>query len=134
MKKKIFALTTVALFAIGLAFYANNTSSLNVLSEDNIEALTDGEGFGSYTVYGSSPERIVVDNITHVVIFEGKGQDRDYRGNSINACTDEYGGSCTINTTTTVYNVGIILNYIERFFEEFTNARAIIDWIKSLFN
>lgn len=44
MKKKIFALSTVALFAIGLAFYANNSSSVNVLSEDNIEALTNGEG------------------------------------------------------------------------------------------
>ena len=134
MKKKIFALSTVALFAIGLAFYANNTSSLNVLSEDNIEALTDGEGFGPYEVFGTYPNRIIVDNVTHVVTFEGKTQDKDSRDRLINACLEESGGSCTINTTTTVYNVGLICGYIEQFFEDFSNARSIIDWIKSLVN
>lgn len=134
MKKKIFAMSFVALFAVGLAFYANNTSTLNALSENNVEALTDGEGGSVYEIYGTYPNRIVIDNITHVVTFEGKSQDRDHKDNPINACAEESGGTCTINTTTTVYNLGVIQGYLEKFFEGVSNALSIIDRIMSLFN
>ena len=133
MKKKIFALSTVALFAIGLAFYANNSSSVDVLSENNVEALTDGEGYGTYAVFGTYPNRIIVDNITHIVTFEGKTQDRDKKDKPRNACADESGGTCSINTTTTVYNIGIISGFLHAFFDGMQGGSSIIEWIESLF-
>lgn len=91
MKKKIFALSTVALFAIGLAFYANNTSSLNVLSEDNIEALTDGESAGipletSDYLYFPEEGKIIVKH----------GINKTYKGTILNTC-ESTGAGCMID-------------------------------------
>ncbi|MBO4560400.1 MAG: hypothetical protein J5705_00335 [Bacteroidaceae bacterium] len=132
MKKKLIAMAAVAMFSVSLAFYANN-SNLNVINETNVEALADGEGFGPYQVFGTYPNRILVDNITHVVTFEGKAQDKNDKGKPINACAETSGGTCTINTTTTVYNVGVISSYLETFFKGVSNALPIINWIMSLF-
>jgi len=131
MKKKLIAMAVVAMFSVGLAFYANN-SNLNVISDTNIEALADGEGGGPYQVFGTYPNRILVDNITHVVTFEGKAQAVNNKNKPINGCSEESGGTCTVNTTTTVYNLGIISSYLENFFKGVSNAVQLIQWIISL--
>ena len=117
MKKKMIILASVAMLSIGAAFYANKSSYINALSENDVEALSDtGEGSGTYMVYGSSPNRIILDNITHVVVFEGKKQAVNNKNKPINGCSEETGGTCNVNTTTTVHNVGLISDYLVSFF------------------
>ena len=129
-------LISVTLFSVGLALYANTSTSMSALSGGNIEALTeDVETYGGpYMVYGSYPTRIIVDNITHVVIFEGKTQDKDGNGHPINACTEDTKGSCTVNTSETVYNTGVISSYVQTFFQGLANAVNIISMIMALVN
>lgn len=133
--KKVLAFASVAMLAVGLAFYTSSHHFISILDED-IEALTDGDGPGgdAYQVFGEFPNRIIVDNITHVVTFEGKQQAENKKGKPINACSDETGGTCTINTTTTVYNLSLIWDYIEDFFKNIFNGSFIANWLKSLLN
>lgn len=117
MKKKLIVLASVAMLSVGAAFYANKSSYINALSENDVEALTEtGEGGSAYQVYGSSPNRIIVDNVTHVVIFEGKKQAVNNKNKPINGCSEETGGTCNVSTTTTVYNIGLISDYLVSFF------------------
>ena len=137
MKKKLIVLAATALFSVGLAFYTNNSKTMNVLSDSNVEALTGSNSGdvpgGTYQVFGDYPTRIIVDNITHVVTFEGKKQAVNKKNKPINACSEETGGTCTINTTTTVYKLGVISSYLQSFFKGMSEAMPIINWIMSLF-
>jgi len=119
MKKKLSILAMAALFSMGLAFYANNLKSVRVLSENNVEALSDGGsdpgGYSPYMEFGSSPNRVIVDNETHVIVIENMKQPYDNQGNLINGCVAEYGSCCVISTTTGVYNATQILDHIAKF-------------------
>lgn len=127
MKKKIFALSTVALFAIGLAFYANNSSSVNVLSEDNIEALTDGEGSGSVTIErGSVPYRVWVDNETHIMTVENYRKITNSDGEK--ECFRTEGYLCQVSTATPIYNATVIIDKVSDLLNN-----GLFSWLKGLF-
>lgn len=118
MKKKIFALTTVALFAIGVAFYANNTSSLNVLSEDNIEALTDGES-------GTIPEETSDYEYMpeYKCLLVKHGVNKTYKNKMFNTC-ESCGAGCLIQLDTQTSS------------EQETNsnwAEHVPDWASDIF-
>lgn len=135
MRKKIFMLASVALFAVGLAMYANQ-SNINALCDNNVEALTqDGDNGGNdtYQIFGESPNRVIVDNTTHVVILEGKKQAVDNTNKPINACSEEAGSTCCISTTTTVYNIEIIFNHLQDIFQGLSSACQLINYIMSFF-
>lgn len=91
MKKKFFALSTVALFAIGFALYANSSSTVNVLTEENVEALSyvEGEGDEEETddyIYYPSQEKLFVKHGSNVI----------YKGQTLNTCAVD-GAGCLID-------------------------------------
>lgn len=119
MKKKFAVLAVTAIFSMGLACYANYQSDLKVLLDSNVEALSDGggdpDGGPVYMEFGSSPNRVIVDNETHVVIIENMRQAYDSQGNPLNGCVEEPGSVCVIRTTTWVYNTTEILDHVANF-------------------
>ena len=82
MKKTLSIMAVTALFAVGLAFHANNLNAVNSLLDSNVEALSDGESNtpNPYYVFGEYPYRITVDTQTHMVVYEGKRQSKDEKG------------------------------------------------------
>lgn len=118
MKKKIFALSIVALFAIGLAFYANNTSTLNALSENNVEALTDGED-GTIPEVTSDYELMP----EYSCIFVKHGINKTYKNRMFNTC-ESSGVGCLIHLDTQTSS------------EQETNsswAERVPDWASEIF-
>lgn len=119
MKKKFAVLAVTAIFSMGLACYANYQSDLKVLLDSNVEALSDGGGDPGggvpYMEFGTSPNRVIVDNETHVIVIENMKQAYDYQGNLMNGCVEEVGSVCVIRTTTWVYNTTQILDHVASF-------------------
>lgn len=130
MKKKFSFLAMAALFSMGLAFCANNLKSVRVLNENNVEALSDGGGdpggYCPYMEFGSSPNRVIVDNETHSIVIENMKQDYDNQGNPINGCIEDHGSCCVVHTTTWVYNTTQILDHVTNF------LKAIVPLIQML--
>jgi hypothetical protein len=140
MKIRLSVLAVTVLFSMGLAFHANNLESVEVLSENNVEALSQGGGDpagGSncpYMIFGEAPDRIIVDMETHVVVFENKAQVYDAKGKALNGCRFEPGGVCVVSTTTWVYNVGEIVSYLESFLNALNTSMPLIKFIVGLFS
>lgn len=115
MKKKLSLFALTALFSMGLAVYANHQKDMNVLLDSNVEALSDNNepsGGNSYMEFGSAPNRVLVDNVTHVVVFESMRPTYDSQGKPLNGCVSEAGSICTVSTATTVYNIGEIMDHV----------------------
>jgi len=137
MKKKLTVLVSTALFAFGLAFYANYSNTVNVLSDSNVEALSSGDDNGGggnpYIEFGSSPNRVIADMQTHVIVIENMRQAYDSKGRPMNGCIQEVGSACVIDTTTTVYNLGQITSFLESFFNALSVAVPFFQFIIGLF-
>jgi hypothetical protein len=134
MKKKIIFLAVTALFAVGLAFHANNLYAVDKLLDNNVEALTDGEtGTSSnYTVVGTYPHRIIIDEKAHTLTIEGISQAYDAKGKARNGCVEDLNGVCIISTTTSTYNAGVIIAYVKDILNAISAAIPLIQFILSL--
>lgn len=136
MKKKLTILAATALFSMGLAFYANNLKSVDILLENNVEALSedsgDPSGMPPYMEFGSSPNRVIADMQTHVLVIENMRQEYDSKGRPLNGCISDPGSACVINTTTSVYNFGQVVSFLDDFFKALQALGPIISFIMSL--
>lgn len=134
MKKKLIVLSSIVLFSIGLALYANNSSAMNVLTEDNIEALTEGEGEGSdggYQEFGTYPHRVWVFSDTHLMIMEGYRKTTNKKRQD--ECKEDSSYTCRISTATPIYNASSIVDMIRRLLDTLFNGTSFFNWIWSLF-
>ena len=133
-KKNLIMMTLTALFAVGLAFYANNLNAMNKLLDSNVEALSDGENTNSnpYTVIGDYPHRIIEDMVNHTLTFEGKSQAYNNKGKRLNECVENTGGACLIDTNTTVSNAGVLISYLKEIGEAFNVALPVIQHLVTL--
>lgn len=89
MKKKLIAMAAVAMFSVGLAFYANS-SNLNVINETNVEALADGEGFD----LNETADYIKYPQINKLFVKHGKN--KTFLGFTLNTCEND-GCGCLID-------------------------------------
>lgn len=128
-------MASTALFAVGLAFYANNNlNAMNKLLDSNVEALSDGESAPSnpYVEYGEYPHRVFVDTETHKMVIEGKAQAYNEAGDPVNGCNAEYDGMCTIDTSSSTYNASVVVDIIKSALAGISNAIPFIGYIISL--
>lgn len=128
-------MASTALFAVGLAFYANNNlNAMNKLLDSNVEALSDGESapYNPYVEYGEYPHRIIVDTQTHKMVIEGKAQAYNDAGDPVNGCNAEYDGMCTIDTSSTAYNANVVVSIIKTALEGISSAVPFISYLVSL--
>ena len=134
MKKKLIIMSSIALFSIGMALYANNSSTMKVLSEDNIEALTDGESGGSVCQeMGTYPNRVWVYNDTHIMILEGYRNTTGKKGK--HECKSDSQYTCRISTATPISNASSIIDMITRLLDALYNGgKSFFNWIWSLFD
>jgi hypothetical protein len=122
------------MFSIGLALYANNSSTMKVLSEDNIEALTDGEGEGSEGTYqelGTYPNRVWIFSDTHVMVLEGYKKTTNKKRQ--NECKANSSYICHVSTATPIYNASSIVDMIRRLLNTLFNGTSFFSWVFSLF-
>ena len=138
MKKRLYILSCVAMLAVGLALYANNTSTVKSLTESTVEALSQ-EGDNNtnpYVVYGEYPHRLIVDSYTHVVVMEGYRRVVE-NGEALNECGEYDGYTCTLGTSTTLSDVtgytAAVTNLLQAI-PGLSNITSIVDWVISLFN
>ena len=133
MKKKIIILSSIVMFSIGLALYANNSSTMKVLSEDNIEALTDGESLNDgYQELGEYPHRVWLDNGSHVMVLEGYKKHTNKKGKE--ECKSDSNFTCDISTSTPITNAQSIIDMIVKLLNAIFNGTSFFSWIWSLFN
>jgi hypothetical protein len=140
MKKKLIVLASVAMLSVGAAFYANKSSYINALSENDVEALTDtGEGSGgnsgntTYYEFGTNPHRVWVDNITHMVTIEGYTKAKDDDGEYINDCELNSNRTCQLSTASTLYNVEHYASILTETLKSLSDCANIVNWVKGLF-
>lgn len=133
-KKNLIMMTLTALFAVGLAFYANNLNAMNKLLDSNVEALSDGESSPSnpYIELGTYPHRIIADMQAHTLTIEGIDQAYKKNGKAKNGCDDTRTGYCKIDTTTSAYNAGLVIDYISTILASLTQSVPLIQLILSL--
>lgn len=109
MKKVISILSCVAMMAVGLALYANNTSTVKSLTESTVEALSqDGDNCnGANNVdyanerFGTSPYVVFNDAVSHVLVIGNAENKTNDKGKPINNCSYKIGGTCRMNTNST---------------------------------
>lgn len=132
MKKKLIVLSSIVMFSIGFALYANNSSTMNVLSEDNIEALTYNEGSGN-TIQetGTYPHRVWIDHQAHTITMEGKRREKNNENQD--ECFERPGYTCTLSTASPVYNAEEIADMIINFLKTLFSGTSFFSWIFSLF-
>ena len=130
-------LASVAMLSIGAAFYANKSSYINALSENDVEALSDsGEGSGGNTTYfefGTNPNRVWVDNETHIVTIEGYTKAKDDDGEYINDCEANSNRTCQLSTASTLYNVEHYASILTETLKSLSDCANIVSWVKGLF-
>lgn len=132
MKKKLIVLSSIVMFSIGLALYANNSSAMKVLSEDNIEALTDGESSGCVCQeMGTYPNRVWVYSDTHIMILEGYRNTTGKKGKY--ECKRDPKFTCRISTATPISNASSIIDMVKRLLDTLFNGKSFFSWIWSLF-
>ena len=131
-------MASTALFAVGLAFYANNNlNAMNKLLDSNVEALSDGESATSnpsnpYIELGTYPHRIIADTQAHTLTIEGIAQAYKKSGKAKNGCDDTRDGVCIISTATSAFNAGLIIGYITTVLAALTQAAPLIQLIIGL--
>lgn len=139
MKKEICILSCVAMLAVGFAFYANNTSTVKSLTESTVEALSnDGDTYSGSPIvqYGEYPHRLIVNNMTNVVIMEGYKRVME-NGEYQNECEEYDGHTCTLGTSTTLSDVTGYTAAVTSLLQAIpglTTITSIVDWVISLFN
>ena len=118
MKKKLIVLASTALFAVGLAFYANYSNTMNVLGDSNVEALSDnndggsGSGNSGPVTYGIAPKIVTVDQSTHIVEIADWDNVKDKNGNDKNDCHAVTGEMCRLSTATPISNAQDIVGMV----------------------
>lgn len=117
MKKKLIALATTTVFSIGLAFYANNSNTMNVILDSDVEALSGGNdnggGNGNNTItYGIEPKIVTVDQSTHIVEIADWDNIKDKEGNDLNDCHSDIGEMCRLSTATPMSNAQDIVGMV----------------------
>ena len=132
MKKKLIVLSSIVMFSIGLALYANNSSTMKVLSEDNIEALTDGESLGNpIQETGKYPHRVWIDHEAHTITMEGyhkvKGESGKYE------CTKDSGSTCQMSSDSPVRKTLIIVKLLETLMKIIFDGLPFWKWVVGLF-
>lgn len=118
MKKRFVFLAVTALLSVGLAFYANRQNTTQILLESDVEALTssgDPGGGSTYMEFGSSPNRVWADTEAHTLTIEGKQNMTDDNDNPINGCENNTNATCTIRTSTPVYDTCQIISHVTEF-------------------
>lgn len=93
MKKKLIVLASTALFAVGLAFYANYSNTMNVIIDSDIEALSDGND-PSAADYQETEDFIIFTSLNKLFVKHGVNKTR--WGSPINTCKDG-GAGCLID-------------------------------------
>ena len=135
MKKKLIVLAATALFSVGLAFYANNSKIMNVLSDSNVEALTGssdgGNGGNTYTEFGTYPHRVWVDNITHTLTLEGYRKVKNEEGKY--ECMNNQSYTCASSSASPVYIASEIVDMIKNLIGSLLESNSFFSWIKGLF-
>lgn len=115
MKKRFAFLAVTALLSVGLAFYVNQQNSTQVLLESDVEALTgsgDPGGGSTYMEFGDSPNRVWADTEAHTLTIEGKKNMTDDKNKPINGCVSYTDATCTIKTSTPVYDTCQIISHV----------------------
>ena len=145
MKKKLIVLSSIVMFSIGLALYANNSSAMKVLSEDNIEALSEGESSGNHIEaltdgegsgcvcqeMGTYPNRVWVYSDTHIMILEGYRNTTGKKGKY--ECKRDPNYTCRISTATPISNASSIIDMVKKLLDTLFNGKSFFSWIWSLF-
>ncbi len=132
MKKKLIVLSSIVMFSIGLALYANNSSAMKVLSEDNIEALTDVESpICLIQETGTYPHRVWIDHKTHTITLEGYYKESTIEGEY--ECFEKTGRLCTTSTSEPISNAERIAEMVMKFLKTIFGEESIISWVCSLF-
>ena len=132
MKKKLIVLSSIVMFSIGLALYANNSSTMKVLSEDNIEALTDGENLGNpIQETGTYPHRVWIDHSAHTITMEGYHKEKNYEGED--ECVEKVGYTCMTCTASPIYNAESIVDMVVKFLKAIFSGTSFFSWVFSLF-
>ncbi|MBR4810371.1 MAG: hypothetical protein IK039_01255 [Bacteroidaceae bacterium] len=93
MKKKMIILASVAMLSIGAAFYANKSSYINALSENDVEALSS-TGEGGTIEYTETEDYIIFHTNNKLLVKHGVNKTR--WGQTINTCKDG-GAGCLID-------------------------------------
>ena len=132
MKKKLIVLSSIVMFSIGLALYANNSSAMKVLSEDNIEALSEGESSGNpIQETGTYPHRVWIDHEAHTITMEGIHREKNYAKQD--ECVEKRGYTCTLSTASPIYNAEEISDIILKFLKTIFSSTSFFSWVFSLF-
>lgn len=134
MKKKLIILSSIVMFSIGLAVYANNSSAMNVLTEDNIEALTDNETVSNNTIQetGTYPHRVWIDHEAHTITLEGYTKVRNSDTGKYD-CISHSGSICTISTDAPVRKTSAIAQIISSLASVIFSGLPFWKWVVSLF-
>ncbi len=132
MKKKLIVLSSIVMFSIGLALYANNSSAMKVLSEDNIEALSEGESSGNpIQETGTYPHRVWIDHEAHTITMEGyhkvKGEGGKYE------CTSNSGSTCKMSSDSPVRKTTVIVKLLEALLKVIFSGLPFWKWVVGLF-
>ncbi len=132
MKKKLIILSSIVMFSIGLAVYANNSSAMNVLTEDNIEALSEGEGsWNPIQETGTYPHRVWIDHAAHTITMEGYRREKNFEEED--ECVEKLGYTCTTCTASPIYNAESISEMIINFLKAIFSGTSFFSWVFSLF-
>ena len=128
MKKKLIIMSSIVLFSIGMALYANNSSTMKVLSEDNIEALTDGESGGSsIQETGTYPHRVWIDHQAHTITMEGYRKKKNYENEY--ECVDKPGMTCTTTTADPIMNAERVVDIVVKFLKTIFSSTSFFSWV-----
>lgn len=131
-------MASTALFAVGLAFYANNNlNAMNKLLDSDVEALSDGESAASdpsnpYIELGTYPHRIIADTQAHTLTIEGIAQAYKKSGKALNGCDETRDGFCKIDTTSSSFNRSLIVGYITTVLGALTQSVPLLQLILAL--
>jgi hypothetical protein len=122
MKKRLYILSCVAMLAVGLALYANNTSTVKSLTESTVEALSqdgdNGSGNNANNVdyanekFGTAPYVVFNDAVSHILIIGNAENKTNAKGKPINNCNFKVGGTCRMNTNSTCSYIAEIKDLI----------------------